>query len=130
MRRGTALSRNRGAGFIGGHLSAALVSMGHNVVALDNLSTGRLSNLKPLEGDERFQFVQGSVTDELIVDDLVRGADIIVHLAAAVGVALIHMTNIRGSEVLLAAAHRYRRKVLVASTSEIYGKNSAGPLHE
>jgi UDP-glucose 4-epimerase len=111
--------------------------MGHQVVALDNLSTGRLSNLAPLEEAERFQFVQGSVTDELVVDDLVRGADIIVHLAAAVGVALIVeqplrslMTNIRGSEVVLAAAHRYRRKVLVASTSEIYGKNSAGPLHE
>jgi UDP-glucose 4-epimerase len=126
-----------GAGFIGSHLADALVGAGHEVVALDNLSTGRATNIAHLDGHPRFRFVQGSVLDEVLVDDLVRGADVVVHLAAAVGVQLIvrHplrslMTNIRGTEVVLGAAHRYRVKALLASTSEIYGKNGKGPLRE
>lgn len=126
-----------GAGFIGSHLSEELLRLGHEVVVLDNLSTGRQENLVNFEAAPAFRFVHGSVLDELAVDELVRESDVVVHLAAAVGVDLIVrqplrslITNIRGSEIVLGAAHRYRRKVLVASTSEIYGKNSAGPLRE
>src|SRR5947209_8998407 len=126
-----------GAGFIGSHLAEAILARGDRVIAIDNLSTGRLQNIDGLGGNERFRFVHGSVLDELIVDELVNESDVVVHLAAAVGVQLLLdqplrslTTNIRGSEVVIEAAHRYRRKILVASTSEIYGKNSAGPLAE
>jgi UDP-glucose 4-epimerase len=126
-----------GAGFIGSHLTDTLLARGDRVVALDNLSTGRLQNLDMAGHHPNFRFVQGSVLDELAVDELVHECDVVVHLAAAVGVKLIVeqplkslTTNIRGSEIVLEAAHRYRRKILLASTSEIYGKNSAGPLSE
>lgn len=126
-----------GAGFIGGHLAEVLLDRGDRVVALDNLSTGRLDNLDHLDGHPHLRFVRGSVLDELMVDELAHTCDVIVHLAAAVGVKLIvehplrsFTTNIRGTEIVLEAAHRYRRKVLVASTSEIYGKNGHGPLRE
>jgi dTDP-D-glucose 4,6-dehydratase len=126
-----------GAGFIGSHLTDALLARGDAVIALDNLSTGRLSNLERAGGHPRFRFVHGSVLDELIVDELVHQCDVVVHLAAAVGVKLVVeqplrslTTNIRGSEIVIEAAHRYRRKLLITSSSEIYGKNSAGPLPE
>ena len=125
-----------GAGFIGSHLAEALVARGDSVIAVDNLSTGSLGNIDGLIGHSRFRFVQASVLDGLAVDDAVRQADVVVHLAAAVGVKLIVdqplrslTTNIRGSEIVLEAAHRYRRKVLIASTSEIYGK-AEGPFTE
>lgn len=123
-----------GSGFIGSHLADALLARGDSVVVLDNLSTGRLANLSR---HPRLRFVHGSVLDELMVDELVHECDAVVHLAAAVGVKLIVeqplrslTTNIRGSEIVIGAAHRYRRKILLASTSEIYGKNSGGPLTE
>ncbi|WP_228641965.1 NAD(P)-dependent oxidoreductase [Microtetraspora sp. AC03309] len=123
-----------GSGFVGSHLSDALLARGDSVVVLDNLSTGRLTNLTP---HPNLRFVQGSVLDELMVDELVHQCDVVVHLAAAVGVKLIveqplrsFTTNIRGSEIVIEAAHRYRRKILVTSTSEIYGKNSSGALAE
>ncbi|MDQ3639973.1 MAG: GDP-mannose 4,6-dehydratase [Actinomycetota bacterium] len=126
-----------GAGFIGSHLTDALLARGDGVIALDNISTGRLQNLDGAGGHPNFRFVQGSVLDELMVDELAQECEVIVHLAAAVGVKLIVeqplrslTTNIRGSEIVLAAAHRYRKKILVTSTSEIYGKNSTGPLSE
>lgn len=126
-----------GAGFIGSHLTDALLARGDAVIALDNLSTGRLSNLERAGGHPRFHFVHGSVLDELIVDELVHQCDVVVHLAAAVGVKLVVeqplkslTTNIRGSEIVIEAAHRYRRKLLITSSSEIYGKNSSGPLVE
>ena len=126
-----------GAGFIGSHLVQALLRHGHEVVAFDSLTTGRLTNLYPTKEARRFEFIQASVLDELAVDEAVRQCDIVVHLAAAVGVKLIVeqplyslTTNIRGAISVLQAAHRYRRKVLVTSTSEIYGKNGAGPLSE
>jgi UDP-glucose 4-epimerase len=126
-----------GSGFIGSHLVNALLARGDEVVALDDLSTGRLSNLGSAEGNPNFRFVQGSILDELIVDELVHECDTVVHLAAAVGVKLIVeqplrslITNLRGSEIVIGACHRYRRKVLLASTSEIYGKNGDGPLSE
>ena len=126
-----------GSGFIGSHLADALLARGEKVIALDNLSTGRLQNIDKAGAHEAFRFVQGSVLDELMVDELAHEADVIIHLAAAVGVKLIVekplrslTTNIRGSEIVMEAAHRYRRKVLVTSTSEIYGKNSADALSE
>lgn len=126
-----------GAGFIGSHLAEALMKDGHQVTALDNLSTGRYENLAHLDGHPRFQMVVGTILNETLVDKLVERCDVVFHLAAAVGVELIIkdpleslMTNIRGSEVVLEMAHRYRKKVLIASTSEIYGKNVNGPLRE
>ena len=126
-----------GAGFIGSHLAEALLARGDHVIVLDNLATGRFANLDGVGAHPHFRFVQGSVLDELVVDEAVHECDVVVHLAAAVGVRLIveqalrsFTTNIRGSEVVLTAAHRYRRPVLVASSSEVYGKNNEGPLHE
>ncbi len=126
-----------GAGFIGSHLSDLLLADGHAVTVLDNLSTGRLHNLDAAGRNAGFRFVQGSVIDEVLVDELVHQNDVVVHLAAAVGVRLIvdeplrsFSTNVRGAEVMIESAHRYRRKILVASTSEIYGKNEADRLSE
>ncbi|HEX2042287.1 MAG TPA: NAD-dependent epimerase/dehydratase family protein [Acidimicrobiales bacterium] len=128
-----------GAGFIGSHLVEALLARGDLVIALDNLSTGRLRNLDAVGQHANFRFVHGSVLDDLLVDELVHESDVVVHLAAAVGVQLIvekplrsFTTNIRGSETVIEAAHRYRRRILLASTSEIYGKNGNGgvPLVE
>ena len=128
-----------GAGFIGSHLVESLLARGDLVIALDNLSTGRLRNLDAVGQHPNFRFVHGSVLDELVVDELVHESDVVVHLAAAVGVRLIvekplrsFTTNIRGSETVIEAAHRYRRRILLASTSEVYGKNGNGgvPLIE
>jgi UDP-glucose 4-epimerase len=124
-----------GAGFIGSHLVQTLQAGGNEVRVLDNLSTGRAKNLNAVE--DRVEIVHGSVMDSLLVDELVAEADVVVHLAAAVGVRLVverplrsFLTNIRGSEVVLEAAHRYRRKVLLASTSEVYGKGAKVPFRE
>ena len=126
-----------GAGFIGSHLAEALLARGDEVSVLDSLSTGRLSNLEAVRDNSRFSFTQGSVLDELAVDQAVRECDVVVHLAAAVGVKLIVeqplyslTTNIRGAISVLEAAHRYRRKAMVASSSEIYGKNNSEALDE
>ena len=126
-----------GAGFIGSHLVEALLARGDSVVALDNLFTGRESNLVGAYLNPNFRFVPGSVLDKLMVDELVHQADVVVHLAAVVGVRLIveqplrsFTTNIQGSEIVMEAAYRHRRPILLASTSEIYGKNSNGPLAE
>lgn len=126
-----------GSGFIGSHLAEALLARGDGVVVLDNLSTGRIDNLDPVQRHPEFRFVHGSVLDELMVDELVHECDAVVHMAAAVGVRLIveqplrsFTTNIRGSEIVLAAAHKYRRRIMLTSTSEIYGKNSTVPLRE
>ena len=124
-----------GAGFIGSHLAEALVARGDHVIILDNLSTGRSENLAEIAGD--VELIHGSVLDALLVDEFVPRSDVVIHLAAAVGVRLIVeqplrslITNIRGSENLLEAAHRYRRKILIASTSEIYGKNQRASFRE
>lgn len=124
-----------GAGFIGSHLVEELLRRGEQVTVLDNFSTGSAKNLDVVE--DEIELVHGSVLDSLLVDELVREAHVIVHLAAAVGVKLIvehplrsFLTNIRGSETVLEAAHRYRRKVLLASTSEIYGKTTKAPFAE
>ena len=125
-----------GAGFIGSHLADALVAQGNVVTILDDLSTGRRENIAHLDGSARF--VRGTVLDAPLVDELVAESDVVVHLAAAVGVKLIvdrplesFLTNIRGTEIALAAAHRYGRKILITSTSEVYGKSQNGhPFRE
>jgi UDP-glucose 4-epimerase len=120
-----------GAGFIGSHLADRLLGRGDEVVALDDLSTGSTRNVAHLEGDPRFTLVEGTILDEALVQQLSADADVIVHLAAAVGVKLIVerpldslVRNIRGTEVVLDAAARTGCTMLVASTSEIYGKNT------
>lgn len=126
-----------GAGFIGSHLSDKLAGEGHKVTVLDNLSTGKYENIKHLEGNPNFHLVVGTILNEFLVDKLAERCDAIFHLAAAVGVELIvnHpleslTTNIKGSEIVLEMAYRYHKKVLITSTSEIYGKNTQGPLKE
>jgi UDP-glucose 4-epimerase len=126
-----------GAGFIGSHLVDALVAGGHTVIVLDDLSTGRHDNLRQHAGSTSVEFVLGSILNEALVDDVVRRVDVVLHFAAAVGVNLIVerpleslATNIRGSEIVLEKCHKYGRKVLVASTSEIYGKNTSDALSE
>ena len=126
-----------GAGFIGSHLSDELIAGGNEVVVLDNLSTGRFENIAHLEGNKSFQFVEGDILNEMLVDKLVERCDVVYHLAAAVGVDLVVkkpleslVTNIKGSEIVLDMVHRYHKKVLITSTSEIYGKNTNGPLKE
>jgi UDP-glucose 4-epimerase len=126
-----------GAGFIGSHLADHLVGRGDDVVALDDLSTGSSANIVHLEDDPRFRFVRGTILDHPSVAELVADADVIVHLAAAVGVKLIIerpleslLTNIRGTEIVLDTAASAGRTILITSTSEIYGKNASGPLQE
>jgi UDP-glucose 4-epimerase len=120
-----------GAGFIGSHLSERLLQQGHDVVAVDDLSTGSPVNLLPLLDHPRFTFVRGSVLDAELVDELVAGCDRVFHLAAAVGVHTIVdqplqslRTNIEGSHRVLDAALRHDRRILLTSTSEVYGKNT------
>jgi UDP-glucose 4-epimerase len=126
-----------GAGFIGSHLADRMLADGHEVLALDDLSTGSTGNVAHLSGDARFQLVRGTILDHPLVSGLVAECDVIVHLAAAVGVRLIVekpleslITNIRGTEIVLDASASAGRKILVTSTSEIYGKNASGALHE
>jgi UDP-glucose 4-epimerase len=126
-----------GAGFIGSHLGEALLELGHRVLALDDLSTGRLENIRPLLNHARFQFVRDEVQNQAVLDRLMSEADVVVHLAAAVGVQLIVErpvftveNNVMGTEVVLKAALRYGCKVLLASTSEVYGKSAKLPFAE
>jgi UDP-glucose 4-epimerase len=126
-----------GAGFIGSHVSDALIGRGHEVEALDDLSTGSVENVASLLGHPRFSFVEGTVRDLMTVREAVRRADAVVHLAASVGVRRILerpleslINNVHGTELVLDACAELERKALVASTSEIYGKNKAGPLSE
>jgi len=126
-----------GAGFIGSHLSDLLIAEGHHVTILDDLSTGRLENVEQHNDNESFQVVIDSILNETVLDRLVSVCDVVIHLAAAVGVQLIvndpfHTirTNVIGTDCVLKAACRYRKKVLIASTSEIYGKNSKIPFSE
>ena len=126
-----------GAGFIGSHLCDLLIREGHEVVAIDNLSTGSADNLRQLARHERFQFVRADVMDEIALNHQASRAHVIVHLAAAVGVRLIverpvHTieTNILGTEAVLKAGLRYGTRVMLASTSEVYGKGIKLPFSE
>jgi UDP-glucose 4-epimerase len=126
-----------GAGFIGSHLCELLIQKGHHVVAIDNLSTGRLDNIQHLLPIPSFQFVRETITNSQVLDRLTSEADILIHLAAVVGVKLIVedpvntiATNIMGTEAVLTTANRYRCKVMLASTSEVYGKGFKVPFNE
>ena len=126
-----------GAGFIGSHLADRLLERGDQVVLLDDLSTGRLTNIEHLNDRTGAEFVLGSILDTELVDEAVARVDAVFHLAAAVGVNLIVkkpleslMTNIRGTETVIEKAHKYDKRLLVMSTSEIYGKNTSDSLSE
>ena len=126
-----------GAGFIGSHLVARLLSDGHQVTAFDNLATGRSSNMSEFENNPNFHFVQGSILDQTLIVDLASKSEYVFHLAAAVGVFNIManpleslLTNIRGTENVLEACHLYGIPIFLTSSSEVYGKNSADSLQE
>lgn len=130
-----------GAGFIGSHLSSYLLEKGHTVYALDNLSTGSMDNITHIRSNpayqQRFHFVRDDIMNQTVLDRIMSQSDIVVHLAAAVGVQLIvekpvHTieTNIMGSEIVLKTALRYGSRVMLASTSEVYGKGVKIPFNE
>ena len=126
-----------GAGFIGSHLAESFINSGDSVIVLDDLSTGRLENLDAVKDSGKFEFVKGSACDKQLVSELVEKSDVVFHLAAAVGVQLIvdrpvHTieTNIHGTESVLEASSKFGKKVLVASTSEVYGKSEKVPFCE
>lgn len=124
-----------GAGFIGSHLSDKYLSLGHSVTILDNFSTGSQKNIQHILGD--IKIVEGDIRDPKLIDPLVRESDLVLHMAAALGVNTILdapmesiSTNVIGSEVVLSAAARHTTRIIIASTSEIYGKNPKQPLSE
>ncbi len=126
-----------GAGFIGSHLAEKLLLGGYEVVAVDDLSTGSIDNLRGIESSPEFDFVYDNVRNSETMHVLIEQCDVIFHLAAAVGVQLIvdrpvHTieTNIHGTEVVLQIANKFRKKVLIASSSEVYGKSENIPFHE
>lgn len=126
-----------GAGFIGSHLAERLLADGHAVTLLDDLSTGRMENLAPLPGNPNLQLVRDSVENERTVNILMSQCDVVFHLASAVGVQLIVdepvrtiRTTIHGTEVVLEAASRFGRPVLITSSSEVYGKGTRVPFAE
>lgn len=126
-----------GAGFIGSHLAERLLENGDEVIVIDNLSTGRLANLESFRHHAGMQFVKGDIRDASLVQLLVSKCDVVFHLAAAVGVQLIaddpvHTieTNIAGTEVVLECANKFGRKILLASSSEVYGKSEKVPFGE
>jgi UDP-glucose 4-epimerase len=126
-----------GAGFIGSHLAEKLIAQNNTVSIIDNLSTGKLSNISHLKGREDFSYSIDSVLNKKTLEQLIKESDQIYHLAAAVGVKYIIdnpllslQTNIKGTENVLEFANKYKKKVLLASTSEIYGKSDAVPFKE
>ncbi len=126
-----------GAGFVGSHLTDALLDAGHTVLSIDNLSTGRMENIVHRLDHPLFHFARADINDEIVLDRLASEADVIIHLAAAVGVQLVvehpvHTieTNVSGTESVLKAALRYNCRILLASTSEVYGKGSKLPFSE
>ncbi|OQX71882.1 MAG: nucleoside-diphosphate sugar epimerase [Candidatus Cloacimonas sp. 4484_275] len=126
-----------GAGFIGSHLAEKLLSMGHKISVIDNLSTGRFANIRHLLKNENFNYTIDSVLNREVLEKLIAENDLIYHLAAAVGVKYIIdnpllslRTNIVGTENVLEFANKYKKKVLITSTSEIYGKSVKVPFKE
>jgi len=126
-----------GAGYIGSHLVDALIKRGDEVLAVDNLSTGKAANLAHLMGHPRLQFINDSILNEPLLERFVPSVDLLFHLAAAVGVRhVLHdplaaiNTNVRGTEVVLGLAFKYWKRIVIASTSEIYGKAAQVPFHE
>jgi UDP-glucose 4-epimerase len=126
-----------GAGFIGSHLADKLIEQGHEVTVIDNLSTGRYSNVAHLEDRERFRLIIDTVLNERLMEELIRDTDRVYHMASAVGVRLIMErpvqtieTIFRGTDVVLGFCSRYRKRVLIPSTSEVYGKGASVPFRE
>ena len=126
-----------GAGFIGSHLAERLLDRGDHVVLLDNLSTGSMENIRHLKANGRMDYHLDAIENRRLVAELVDDADVVVHLAAAVGVRLIVEspvrtieTNVNGTQIILEAAEKKRKLVLAASTSEVYGKSTQVPFHE
>ena len=126
-----------GAGFIGSHLTERLLNDGDNVAVIDNLSTGSLENIESFKNHTGFEFVEGDIRNVKLMEPLVEQSDAIFHLAAAVGVRLIaedpvHTieTNIGGTEIVLNIANKFSKKILIASSSEVYGKSETVPFHE
>ena len=126
-----------GAGFIGSHLAERLLDQGHGVIALDNLSTGSIENIRHLKAHERFSYTIDSITNESLLAELIDRSDVVFHLAAAVGVKLIVEqpvytieTNVHGTEVVLKHANKKKKLVVIASTSEVYGKSADVPFRE
>lgn len=126
-----------GAGYIGSNLVDTLMAEGHEVFVVDNLSTGKISNIQHLLGHERFHFVNDTILNEELMDRMVGAVDQVYHLAAVVGVKYVVedplngiYTNVKGTEVVLEKAYKYWKRTVVASSSEVYGKSTAVPLHE
>jgi len=126
-----------GAGFVGSHLADRLIADGHHITVIDNLSTGRYQNVAHLEGRERFRLLIDTVLNQTLMEELIRESDRVFHMASAVGVKLIMErpvrtieTIFRGTDVVLEFCSRYRKRVLIPSTSEVYGKGISVPFHE
>jgi UDP-glucose 4-epimerase len=126
-----------GAGFIGSHLTERLLEQGERVVLLDNLSTGSMENIRHLKGSDHLEYHLDDIENRQLLAELVDDADVIIHLAAAVGVKLIVEspvrtieTNVNGTQLILEAACKKKKLLLIASTSEVYGKNTQVPFHE
>ena len=126
-----------GAGFIGGHLTENLLKDGHEVYSIDDFSTGSRSNIEAVKDDPRFHFEEGNMMDSPVLESMVKESDVIFHLAAVVGVELVVrdpigtiMTNVNGSERILALASAWKKKIILASTSEVYGKSTKLPFSE
>lgn len=126
-----------GAGFVGSHLADKLHAVGHDITVIDNLSTGRYSNVEHLEGKERFRLIIDTVLNAKLMEELIRDADRVYHMASAVGVRLIMEhpvqtieTIFRGTDIVLGFCARYRKRVLIPSTSEVYGKSTQVPFAE
>lgn len=126
-----------GAGFVGSHLADKLIGEGHEITVIDDLSTGRYSNVEHLEGKDNFRLIIDTVLNEKLMEELIRETDRVFHMASAVGVKLIMEhpvktieTIFRGTDVVLGFCSRYRKRVLIPSTSEVYGKGATVPFRE
>ena len=126
-----------GAGFVGSHLADKLIGQGHEITVIDDLSTGRYSNVEHLDGHERFRLIIDTVLNAPLMEELVRESDRVFHMASAVGVRLIMEQPVKtietifhGTDVVLKFCSRYRKRVLIPSTSEVYGKGASIPFRE
>ena len=126
-----------GAGFVGSHLADRLIKDGHEITVIDDLSTGRYSNVEHLEGNDKFRLIIDTVLNQQLMEELIRETDRVYHMASAVGVRLIMEQPVKtietifhGTDVILKFCSRYRKRVLIPSTSEVYGKGASIPFSE